>query len=95
MVSPVATGTPHSRQVAPTDSMTLSTMSMSNPASRMSEHDRARGCAPMTDTSFTVPATDRRPMSPPGKNSGFTVWPSVVNTMPSTTAESSSELRGT
>ena len=31
-----------------------------------------RGFAPQTLTSFTVPATARRPMSPPGKKRGFT-----------------------
>ena len=77
------------------DSMTLSTMSMSNPASRMSEHESARGVAPITEISLTVPATESDPMSPPGKNSGLTVCPSVVKTMSSTTAESSKELSGT
>ena len=45
--------------------------------------------------SLTVPDTAILPMSPPGKKSGFTVCPSMVKTISSTTAESSRESRGT
>ena len=43
----------------------------------------------MTARSFTVPQTARRPMSPPGKNSGLTTKLSVVNTWPGRRAASS------
>ena len=59
-----------------------------------SPRESAIGLAPMTATSFMVPATERLPMSPPGKNMGFTVWESVVKTMSSMTAESSSASSG-
>ena len=94
-VSPVAMGTPHPAAVLPMESITLSTMSMSRPSSIMTEQASARGVAPMTEMSLTVPATEIFPMSPPGKNRGFTVWPSIVNTTSSTTAESSMESSGT
>ena len=77
------------------ESMTLSTTSMSRPSSMMTEQASARGVAPMTEMSFTVPATEILPMSPPGKKSGLTVCPSMVNTTSSTTAESSIESSGT
>ena len=95
LVSPVAMGTPASVAVLPMESMTLSTMSMSKPSSMTTEHASARGVAPMTEMSLTVPATEILPMSPPGKNRGFTVCPSMVNTTSSTTAESSIESSGT
>ena len=42
---------------------------------------RYSGFAPFIATSFSVPCTDRQPMSPPGKNSGDTTWLSVAITM--------------
>ena len=42
---------------------------------------RASGRAAAVARSFTVPATARRPMSPPGKRSGRTTWLSVVKAM--------------
>ena len=95
LVSPVAMGTPAPAAVLPMESMTLSTVSTSSPSSMMTEHASARGDAPMTEMSFTVPATEIFPMSPPGKNRGLTVCPSMVNTTSSTTAESSMESSGT
>ena len=61
----------------------------------MTEQASASGDAPMTEMSFTVPATEIFPMSPPGKNRGLTVCPSMVKTTSSTTAESSIESSGT
>ena len=95
MVSPVAIGTPHSAEVLPMLSMTLSTTSISRPSSITTEQAMAIGVAPMTEMSLTVPATESLPMSPPGKNKGLTVCPSIVKTTSSMTAESSMESRGT
>jgi hypothetical protein len=39
------------------------------------------GLAPMTARSLIVPATARRPMSPPGKKAGLTVCESVAKAM--------------
>ena len=75
-------------------SMTLSTVSESSPSSRMTELPSPTGLAPITEMSLTVPETAILPMSPPGKNRGLTVWPSMVNTMSFTTAESSRASRG-
>ncbi len=59
---------------------------------------RASGRAAAVARSFTVPATDRRPMSPPGKRSGRTTWLSVVTAMrpgdASTAASSSRSSTG-
>ena len=56
------------------------------------------GLAAAVARSFTVPATARRPMSPPGKRRGWTTWLSVVKaTRPhgaSTAASSSRESTG-
>jgi len=73
LVSPVTTGTLASSEYLPTDFITRSRASISRPSSRTTAKDIARGVAPMTAISLTVPLTDREPMSPPGKNSGFTV----------------------
>ena len=51
--------------------MTLK-VSISRPSSRMKEADSTRGRAAAVRRSFTVPATARRPISPPGKNKGST-----------------------
>ncbi|MNU04788.1 hypothetical protein D3C72_2493550 [compost metagenome] len=40
------------------------------PSSMMKLALRYSGLAPDIATSFTVPCTERQPMSPPGKNSG-------------------------
>ena len=57
--------------------------SMGKPSSRMKAQDRYRGRAPEVATSFTVPHTAKRPMSPPGKkwNPGSTpasLWKSCT-----------------
>ena len=53
--------------------------SAARPSSRISDSVSARGRAPDTARSFTVPFTARSPIEPPGKRSGFTTNESVVN----------------
>ena len=50
---------------------------MGKPSSRMKPQLRYFGTAPLVATSFTVPHTAKRPMSPPGKNCGVTTKLSV------------------
>ena len=75
--------------------MTLSTISASSPSSKTTELAIPMGFAPMTEMSLTVPDTAIFPISPPGKKRGLTVWPSMVKTTSSTTAESSKASSGT
>ncbi|EWS63664.1 hypothetical protein Y695_03103 [Hydrogenophaga sp. T4] len=79
-MSPVTTGTPASRDAAAM-LFTMRCRSISGkPSSMMKLALRYSGFAPDIATSFTVPCTERQPMSPPGKNSGEITWPSVAIT---------------
>ena len=80
LVSPVTIGTGTSLAVSSIERRTLSRTSMSKPSPIIIELARAKGLAPITARSFTVPLTASLPMSPPGKKSGLTVWPSIVKT---------------
>ena len=73
LVSPVTILTPADLAVEFRLRMIVCSSSVEKPSCMTIAHDRAMGVAPMTDRSLTVPATARRPMSPPGKNSGLTV----------------------
>ena len=73
LVSPVITATSTSSQVAFMDFIILSKSSIGNPSWIIIALEIAKGLAPITDTSLMVPAAEIRPMSPPGKNKGFTV----------------------
>ncbi len=54
---------------------------MSKPSSTMTAQvSPSTSVAPIIARSFTVPDTARRPMSPPGKKSGWMTWESVVIT---------------
>ena len=80
-VSPVTMGTPASRAAWAIDSTMRFRSASGKPSSRMKLAERYSGFAPDMATSFTVPCTDRQPMSPPGKNSGETTCESVAITM--------------
>ncbi len=87
-VSPVITATPASRAAAAIDSTIRFRSASGKPSSSTNPAARYSGRAPDMATSFTVPCTDRLPMSPPGKNSGETTWLSVAITMrPASTAK--------
>ena len=78
LVSPVTMATPASAAVACMDSAMVRKVSISRPSSRMKEADSTRGRAAAVSRSFTVPATAKRPISPPGKKMGSTTKESVV-----------------
>src|SRR3989338_967661 len=79
LVSPVTTITSASLQALEIDLTILAKSAIRNPSSIMKERLSISGLAPHIARSFTVPCTDRLPMSPPGKNMGFTTKESVVN----------------
>jgi len=81
LVSPDTMSTPALRAASAMLSTTLRSRSRSSPSSRMKPQVRYLGRAPSMDTSLTVPCTARVPMLPPGKNSGVTVYPSVLMAM--------------
>ena len=67
LVSPVTTGTPASREGRPSTRRCFFRSASGKPSSRMKLADRYSGWRPAIATSFTVPCTERQPMSPPGK----------------------------
>ena len=73
LVSPVMTATSASSQVSLKDFMILSKSSIGKPSCKIIAFEIAKGFAPITETSFIVPAAEILPISPPGKNNGFTV----------------------
>lgn len=77
-MSPVTISTPAARAASRQDHTTRRSVSSGSPSSRMKAMLRHSGCAPPIARSFTVPFTASEPMSPPGKNSGFTTNESVV-----------------
>ena len=81
LVSPVTMGTSASRAVAAMLAQTARSSSSAKPSSMTKAAASASGRAAAVARSLTVPATERRPMSPPGKRSGCTTWLSVVNAM--------------
>ena len=81
LVSPVTMGTPASRAVAAVLAHSSRRSASANPSSMMKAAASASGRAAAVARSLTVPATERRPMSPPGKVSGCTTWLSVVKAM--------------
>ncbi len=81
LVSPVTIGTPASRAVAAMLAQTARSSSRAKPSSMTKAAASASGRAAAVARSLTVPATERRPMSPPGKVSGCTTWASVVKAM--------------
>ena len=81
LVSPVTMGTPASRAVAAMLAQTARRSSRAKPSSMTKAAASASGRAAAVARSFTVPATDRRPMSPPGNVSGCTTCASVVKAM--------------
>ena len=72
LVSPATICTPASRAAVATDCMMASRSLTRSPSSRIKPSVRYSGVAPCMARSLTVPQTARRPMSPPGKNSGRT-----------------------
>jgi len=72
LVSPVTMATPASAAASRMDSAMVCNRAISRPSSRIKEAESTRGRAAAVSRSFTVPATAKRPMSPPGKNSGST-----------------------
>ncbi len=78
LVSPATTCTPDSSAASFIESTTSCRRLVSKPSSMINPADRKAGTAPATHKSLTVPQTARRPMSPPGKNSGLTTKESVV-----------------
>ena len=66
-----------------------------SPSSKTNPQAKAKGLAPRTDISLTVPDIAKHPISPPGKNIGFTACESLLNTISPTTAASSRASRGT
>src|SRR5262249_24704126 len=77
-VSPPTIGTPARRAAAPAASSSARRTAVGVPASTMRLQRSARGTAPATARSFTVPLTARSPIEPPGKRSGRTTKLSVV-----------------
>ncbi len=73
----------------------LSKSAIGRPSSNTKPDVSARGSAPITAMSLTVPATASLPMSPPGKKMGFTAWESDFKTISLITAESSRASSGT
>jgi hypothetical protein len=96
-VSPVTRAAPLSLRAASIDATIRSRTGISKPSSMSIPQERAIGRAPIIARSLTVPQTAMRPISPPGKKSGFTTWESVVNAICSfpigMTAPSSSDSR--
>ncbi len=93
LVSPVTIGTPTSRAVSAMLAQMAFKLSRANPSSMMKAAASASGRAAAVARSFTVPATARRPMSPPGKVSGCTTWLSVVKAMRPPVASSAASSR--
>ena len=81
LVSPVTISTPASAAVAAIDAHNERSSASEKPSSMMKAAASARGRAAAVARSLTVPATARRPMSPPVKRSGRTTWLSVVTAM--------------
>ena len=79
LVSPVTTRTPASSAASRTDAHMRRRSSIGKPSSRTIPRLSHLGRAPLVATSFTVPHTARRPMSPPGKKCGVTTNESVEN----------------
>ena len=78
-VSPVTSATPASRATSAIEAQMRRRSSMGKPSSKMNPQLRYSGRAPLVATSFTVPHTAKRPMSPPGKKWGVTTKLSVEN----------------
>ncbi len=66
LVSPVTIGTPASSAVSRIVRQIARSSSRAKPSSMMKAAASASGRAAAVARSFTVPATERRPMSPPG-----------------------------
>ena len=81
LVSPVITATSTSSQVSFKDFIILSKSAIGKPSCIIIALEIASGLAPITETSLIVPAAEILPISPPGKNNGSIVWPSVVTTI--------------
>ena len=96
-VSPVTIDTPAVRAAAPIVSAMTPSSSSGMPSSRISPTESAKGVAPLTARSLTVPLIARSPTLPPGKKRGRTTYESVLNAsfIPamSSTAESPSCCR--
>ena len=78
-VSPVTTAAPSAAAAPCSDSTTLRSTDSGKPSSMMKPALRNKAFAPPIARSLSVPCTASDPMSPPGKNSGFTTNESVVN----------------
>ena len=72
LVSPATIGTPAACAAAAIEATIRRRSSRGSPSSRMNPALRARGRAPHTARSFTVPLTASSPMVPPGKKIGET-----------------------
>ena len=93
-VSPVTISTPASSPARFIEPAISSTSLRSIPSSRIIAQLSAKGSAPLTARSFTVPHTASLPMSPPGKNRGFTTYESVVNARRGTVSRIAESPRG-
>ena len=81
LVSPVTIAAPASRQVSRIEAWMRSRSARGKPSSMTAAQVRAStSVAPIIARSLTVPETERRPMSPPGKKMGWTTCESVVTT---------------
>ena len=78
-VSPVTIDTPAVRAAAPIVSAMTPSSSSGMPSSRISPTESAKGVAPLTARSLTVPLIARSPTFPPGKKRGRTTYESVLN----------------
>src|SRR3989338_4565124 len=78
LVSPVTISTPTAAAASCIERTTRSSVASGRPSSRMKAALKQSGRAPPMARSFTVPWTASEPMSPPGKNSGWTTKESVV-----------------
>src|SRR5450830_68620 len=77
-VSPVTIAVSTSWVASSIDATILRKSLMANPSSITIALVRASGAAPIIARSFTVPDTESRPISPPGKKMGLTTCVSVV-----------------
>ena len=80
LVSPVTTGTPALAPPRPSIDDALQLGEREAFFEDEARRSGQSGAAPIIATSLSVPCTARQPMSPPGKNSGETTWPSVAIT---------------
>ncbi len=80
LVSPVIIATSTSLAVSSMDRNIFFKSEIGNPSSMIKALAIAIGLAPITATSLIVPDVANLPISPPGKNIGSTVCPSVLIT---------------